>query len=119
MRNYLRRTFGIDLRSLALFRICVGIILLIDICVRFSDLTVHYVDSGVLPRDVATKETLSIWVSSFHLITGSAIGQSILLIINMFLAFLFLIGYKTRIVTVLCWIFIVLLYENQFCFIFL
>ena len=66
MRNYLRRTFGIDLRSLALFRICVGIILLIDICVRFSDLTVHYVDSGVLPRDVATKETLSIWVSSFH-----------------------------------------------------
>ena len=107
MRNYLRRTFGIDLRSLALFRICVGIILLIDICVCFSDLTVHYVDSGVLPRDVATKETLSIWVSSFHLITGSAIGQSILLIINMFLAFLFLIGYKTRIVTVLCWLFIV------------
>ncbi|HKH82772.1 MAG TPA: hypothetical protein VKA25_03710, partial [Gemmatimonadales bacterium] len=40
---------GTDLRSLALFRILLATIVLIDLAGRAADLRVHYSDEGVLP----------------------------------------------------------------------
>src|SRR5690349_23638509 len=42
--------FGIDLRTLALFRVCLALIILLDLALRARDLTAHYSDYGVLPR---------------------------------------------------------------------
>src|SRR3954468_9750905 len=49
-RRRLRGIFGLDLRSLALFRIGLGIILLFDIIIRYEDVHAFYTDEGVLPR---------------------------------------------------------------------
>ena len=53
LRERLRRwpeRFGLDLRALALFRILLGVILLVDLAARVGDIGVFYTDSGVLPR---------------------------------------------------------------------
>jgi len=44
----LRRVFGLDLRSIALFRILLGTLLLSDLLLRASDITAFYTDQGVL-----------------------------------------------------------------------
>ena len=41
---------GIDYRSLALLRVALAIIVIIDLCMRAMDLTAHYTDLGVLQR---------------------------------------------------------------------
>ena len=58
---------GIDYRSLALLRVALSIILIIDLCMRLTDLTAHYTDAGVLQRfDEVTAITRQFFVS-FHL----------------------------------------------------
>ena len=42
---------SLDLRSLALFRVCLGLILLADLGIRAGDLHPHYTDAGVLRAD--------------------------------------------------------------------
>ena len=42
---------SIDLRSLALFRILLGGLLIADLVIRGSDLSVWMTDAGVFPRD--------------------------------------------------------------------
>ena len=42
--------FGVDLRSLALFRIGLALTIIIDLIIRAFDLNAHYTDFGLLPR---------------------------------------------------------------------
>ena len=42
--------FGVDLRSLALLRVSLAIIVLLDLAYRANDLKAHYTDLGILPR---------------------------------------------------------------------
>ena len=109
--RYLRLTpmrdmVGIDLRSLALFRVFLAIIIIIDLLVRLSDLQAHYTDWGVLPRSIAMANS---WAGSWsiHLMTGSKAGVGLLVGIHLFAAFSLLIGYKTRLMSVLCCLLIV------------
>ncbi|MCX5739574.1 MAG: HTTM domain-containing protein [Proteobacteria bacterium] len=46
----MNRVFGLDLRSLALLRVCIGLMLLVDLAVCAGDLRAHYTDFGILPR---------------------------------------------------------------------
>src|SRR4051812_11045407 len=43
----LARMFGTDLRSLAAFRMVIGLIVLFDILGRWSDVAIHYSDQGL------------------------------------------------------------------------
>jgi len=72
MHNLLSRSFGIDLRSLALVRIGLGLVLLADVAVRATDLVAHYTDAGVLPRELLTDQYANRWVWSLHTWSGSA-----------------------------------------------
>ena len=49
-----RDVFTLDVRSLAVFRMGFGLILLADLAIRAQALTAHYTDSGVFPREVAS-----------------------------------------------------------------
>jgi hypothetical protein len=51
--------FGADLRSLALFRIVLALLVLVDLTNRATDFYAHYTDAGVLPRTVLLEEVLS------------------------------------------------------------
>ncbi len=108
--GWLRRwpeRFGLDLRALALFRILLGVILLVDLAARAGDIGVFYTDSGVLPRvdlldRVATGATP--WAVSLHMISGRPEVQLLLFAIAAFCAFCLLIGHRTRLFTVLSWL---------------
>ncbi len=52
LSRYLERAYGLDLRSLALFRIGLAALILGDLIWRARDLRAFYTDFGVLPRAV-------------------------------------------------------------------
>jgi len=66
-RQRLAEIFGFDLRSLALFRIALALVVLVDLSVRFSQVTAHYSELGVLPLEILSKVSASpFYWSIFH-----------------------------------------------------
>ena len=53
--------FGLDLRSLALFRIGLALLIIIDLIKRSKDLTAHYTDFGILPRAALLEHFSNSW----------------------------------------------------------
>ena len=74
---------GIDYRSLALLRVVLAFVVIIDLCMRANDLTAHYTDSGVLQRFDHVTAISSKFFISFHLANGTETFQIILFIINL------------------------------------
>lgn len=94
--------FAIDARSLASFRIGVGLLLLWDLAARAWDSHVFLTDLGVVPR-VVRLEMLGYgdplgfqhqW--SLHLANGQWWFQALLLAVAAWFAFWLLIGYRTQ-----------------------
>ncbi|MBT5454975.1 MAG: DUF393 domain-containing protein [Rhodospirillaceae bacterium] len=98
-----RDIFGIDLRTLALFRVGLAFLLLIDLALRARDLTAHYTDLGILPRSMAV-EFLSSGAFSLHLLNGTVWFQAGLFILAAFVAAMLLVGFRTRLVTIVSWV---------------
>ncbi len=96
--------FSIDLRSLAVFRMALGALLLADLYIRAQDLHVHYTDWGVLPRDVLIPHLSDPLPLSVHLVSGSAFGQAIIFLIAGFFALALLLGFRTPLVTAVSWL---------------
>ena len=76
--QYVFEVFSLDLRSLALFRICLGLILIADLIVRAEHLEDYYTDLGVLPRSFLIDNYLHPCQWSFHLLSGETLIQIIL-----------------------------------------
>ncbi|HET7273488.1 MAG TPA: HTTM domain-containing protein [Rubrobacter sp.] len=96
--------FGADLRSLALFRIVLGLLVLADLANRATDLFAHYTDAGVLPRTVLVQEVLSPWAFSLNLMNGQPFFQALLFCVAAVAALGLLVGYRTRLMTVVVWV---------------
>lgn len=111
--NSFKAGLGVDLRSLALLRIGLAILILVDLAVRCSDLRAHYTDFGVLPRSVVIDQWLDPWQWSIHLLSGLAIVQLALLVVAALAAVALLVGYKTRWATILSWILLVSLHHRN------
>ncbi len=95
---FLKRYYSFDLRSLALQRTSVAFVLILDACIRISDIVAHYTSSGVLP------------IGSFggfkHIFTyfpDTPITYYIWFSVYILSAFCLLIGYKTKVFTFICW----------------
>ena len=101
VRYYLTLPFAIDLRTLALFRVLLGIMVIADLILRSRDLTAFYTDAGVFPRDVAIQNGLA-ESYSFHFANGTGVFQAALFFVQGFFAILLMLGYRTRIATLVC-----------------
>jgi len=66
-----REIFAIDLRTLALLRIGIAVIVLADLVLRAHDLRAHYTDFGVFPR-AELAAYLSPGAFSLHMLNGTA-----------------------------------------------
>jgi hypothetical protein len=97
------RGLTIDLRSLALFRITVGLCLLADLLVRLPQIRDFYTDDGVLPR-VAITRLGNPWRMSLHLMSGEYAVQLGLFVVAIVLAIGFIVGYRTRVCAVASWV---------------
>jgi hypothetical protein len=112
LHRYLAETFSIDLRTLALFRACLGTVLCVTLLLRFADLTAFYADGGVMPRAwLLLSESPLRW--SLHFANGSAWFQGTLLALQALLALCLAVGYRTRLATVLSWLLLVSLHSRN------
>jgi len=114
----LKHLFAVDLRSLALMRIAMAVLLIADLIGRSFDLSAHYTDFGALPRkNFGFIEAMSgnpWWFISFHLSSGTWQFEALLMLIAGVIAVLLLVGYRTRWVTFVSWLFLSSLQSRNF-----
>lgn len=110
--QFFNRVFQLDLRSLALLRIGVASVLIYDLLERWTDLGAHYTDAGILPREALWK-FFSSWNLTFHSMSGAWQIEAILFVIAFAFAIMLLLGYKTRVVTIVCWVFLISLQNRN------
>ena len=105
---------SLDPRSVAVYRIGLAFLLLCDLLyTRMWDITAHYTDLGVLPRDIYIEKFDRDQTISFHLMSGAAWFQGILLSVQVAIASLMLIGWRSRIMTALSWVMLISLHSRN------
>jgi len=82
----------LDVRSLALFRILLASLLLLDWLDRIPDLEAHYSDEGVVPRELLQG---TFYAFSIHLFSGEVWYQALLVAIGLLLSLGLLLGWQT------------------------
>ncbi len=111
--THLKEIFSFDLRSLALFRIGLSLLILYDLAVRSLTLRMHYTDFGLLPRAPLIEKFSSEWVVSIHYLSGAFAVQLVLFIIAALFALMLLVGYRTRLATFLSWFMMISLQQRN------
>lgn len=96
LRTTVRRSFVVDTRALAAFRIALGAILLVDLLRRSRNLVAFYTDSGVVPRHALSTQVQSVQHLSIHALSGGPAFQATLFIVAGIAALALLIGYRTE-----------------------
>jgi hypothetical protein len=104
LRRLARAVFTIDLRSLALFRVALSLVILIDLALRARLLTTNYTDAGAYPRSVLADYHEAGTLPSLHLAFGSFEAQVVLFTVAALAALLLGLGWRTRLATVVCWL---------------
>ncbi len=103
--------FSIDLRSLAALRIALGVIILADLWIRGSDLSVWLSDDGVFPR-VAAIDWGNDYRWSLYFLSGSWVWALFLNLIAALAALALILGYRTQIATIVSLILLVSLHNR-------
>ncbi len=101
VKEYLVDVFKIDVRSLAILRICLGCIILIDLCNRLSTLELFYTDNGIFSRQMS-RDYLDGAFWSLFWINGSLWYAVLLFSVNFVAAIGLTVGFKTRWMTAIC-----------------
>ena len=94
---------SLDLRSLALFRIAIALLLLADLWQRSHNLVAHYSDWGVLPRSALQQiYGATTWLSPYQW-NGSPLFTFSLFALTALAYLALLVGFKTRWATFFSW----------------
>ena len=108
----LERRYGLDLRSLALLRLGLALVLLCDLWGRMGNLSIDYSDQGTLPRSALEPLWLpGYW--SIHALSGSVGWQVVCFAIATISTLLMLIGYRTRWAMVVTWVMLISLHNRN------
>lgn len=103
-----RNLFMLDLRSLALARVLLGVLSLYDIFRRVPDIPHFFSDSGILPRWLLLEKLQhSQWSMSLLFLNGSAYWAYVWIFVGLLAAVFFILGWKTRISNALLWVIII------------
>ena len=115
LRHKMSELWSIDTRSLALFRMALGILLLGDLTGRLIDLDGLYGAGGVQPvqvvREFLQEQYPGAW--SFHLLSEATAFQACLLLMAAGLAVALILGWRTRLVAVGCWLLLASLHARS------
>lgn len=98
-----KTVFSIDLRSLALMRVMLALLILIDLVLRSRAMSLFYTDAGVLPRSKWI-EVNHKWYLSIHGASGDLWWQVLLFIVAALFAIGLLVGYRTRLTSIVSWL---------------
>lgn len=106
VREYLRSCVRIDTRTLAVFRVLVGLLIVADVLLRFRNFRFFYTEEGVVPQSLATASTPDYAFSVYYFTTDTTLIFA-LFVLQALIAVQLIVGYKTRIATVLSFLFVV------------
>ena len=95
----LRELFGIDGRSLAVYRIGLGLVFLADLLKRCITFRAHYTEEGLFPREVA-RETMGSSLFNAFLLTDDPSFTKLLMVVMGVCAVCISLGYRTRVATI-------------------
>jgi apolipoprotein N-acyltransferase len=91
--------FGIDMRSLAAFRVALGLVLVLDLLGRARNLELFYTDAGAFPVAVLREQYPALSRLSVHALSGGIGLQALLFASAIGFALALIVGYRTRIAT--------------------
>jgi len=97
------KTLYLDSRSLGLFRITCGCVLLYDLLTRLFDVDAHLSENGVLPLEVVPMCIENHFGYYVHFLSDSFAFQVCLLIYHILITISFIIGYRTKFCNLMCW----------------
>lgn len=104
VREKLRELFAIDLRSLALLRIGLGVAVLADVATRAFDVVGLYSDRGVLPRDLLlAMEGRGVYLSAHYWAGAHPLFEGALFALTAACAVALMFGWRTWLATLACW----------------
>jgi len=99
-----RSVVGCTYESLALFRITLGLLLCLELVLRFRFLHPFYTDDGTLPTHLLMDKVDSLFKKvCLHCHFGSLKEQQVILTVQVFWAVLFTIGQYTKFASVVSW----------------
>ena len=103
-RKYFDQALGVDLRSLAVFRIAVASVLLFDIFDRWPDVVSLYSDAGVLPAPLLRElRGSSVLLSVHYHVSDSLWALNALFVLAATAALSVLVGYRSQLAMVASW----------------
>jgi hypothetical protein len=105
MREFLARAFGCDVRALATFRIALGLLLVADIAWRIPFYNAWLGEAGMWPIAAAQAEHPRAW--SLYFLSVSSGWTNFLLALASGAALALIVGWRTRIATVVSWVLLV------------
>jgi hypothetical protein len=94
-------------------RIGLGLVVLSDLIIRATALEAHYTSEGVLPVNLLAEYDYKPLRWSFHYFNDSLPYQSLLFILHGIISLFLIVGYRTKLFSVLSWIFIVSLQNRN------
>ena len=112
----IKKNFSLDTRSLALFRVSVAIILIVDfLFTRLPYFKLFYTDKGLLPlKDFLNSDSFWASTSSLNFISSSYVYQVALFALAILCFFMLLIGHKTRWAVFGSWVLLVSFHSRNF-----
>lgn len=106
LRAYLVDGIRVDTRSLAVFRVFAGVLVIADVLLRSRNLRQFYSDDGLVPRSMAIEASADYAVSVFYLSGDPRIVFGLLLV-QAIVAFQLIVGYRTRVATIVTFLFVI------------
>lgn len=98
------RGFELDVRSLALFRIALGLVAIVDLLIRIPQIDDFYTDRGVMPRVALFPLMDGTWALSLHAISGLYAVELVLFLTALAFAAGLTAGYRTRLSAAATWL---------------
>lgn len=103
VQPYRSENLSLDLRSLALMRIGMGIWILVDLLIRLPDIPYFHTATGYCPINLLPSPH---WISTpyyLYRLVDTSLGVHILYLIQALAAVSMMIGYRTRLAVVISW----------------
>jgi len=107
------RMLAVDLRSLALLRISYGLFLLLDLLIRAVDIVPFYTDYGACPRAAVLELGWQRAYVCLHMANGTWPFQALLFTVGGLAAIALMLGYRTRLAGLICWLHLVSLHNRN------
>lgn len=110
--NFLIKLLYLDLRSLALMRFTLGLLVFYDFLRRWPYAEVFYSDAGILKRSVLMAKFHHIWKPTILFLNGTETYAHILLVIGMVASLFYALGIRTRLSNFIMWLLLISFHER-------